>query len=159
MERFYGSFEYSLDAKGRVILPARLRSPFEGKRALISCYVDKCLAVWTPDEFEHFLAKAEAMESRGPEGRSLARALTAMSADVEFDGQWRLSIPGHLREWAGLRVDSPVMITGAGKKVELWQVDHWRESMAPALESLADGNNALFFEPDQPAARAAGGGL
>ena len=60
MERFYGSFEYSLDAKGRLILPARLRAQFDTKRALVSCYVDRCLAVWTHEQFEQHLGRAEA---------------------------------------------------------------------------------------------------
>jgi MraZ protein len=144
VERFYGSFEYSLDAKGRIILPARLRGQFETKRALVSCYVDRCLAVWTPDEFNHHLSRAEAMEERGSEGRNLARTLSAMSAEVEIDGQWRLTIPASLREYAGLEPEKPVMVIGALTRIELWQVGLWRERMAPSLESLANGTSPLF---------------
>ncbi len=147
MERFYGNFEYALDAKGRVILPARLRSQFETKRCLVSCYVDRCLAVWTPDEFNRHLARAESMESRGAEGRNLARTLSAMSAEVEIDGQWRLTIPGSLRDYAGLEPERPVMVIGALNRVELWQADLWRQRMAPSLESLANGTSDLFAEP------------
>ena len=63
MERFHGSFEYSLDPKSRIILPARLRTGFEAKKAYLSCYVDRCLAVWAPDVFNHYLERAEAMEA------------------------------------------------------------------------------------------------
>ena len=147
MERFYGSFEYSLDAKGRLILPARLRAQFDTKRALVSCYVDRCLAVWTHEQFEQHLARAEAMEARGPEGRNLARLLSAMSAEVEIDGQWRLTIPSNLREYAGLEPDQPVMVAGAFNRIELWKVSLWRERMAPSLESLADGTSDLFYDP------------
>ncbi len=153
MERFYGSFEYSLDAKGRIILPARLRSHFESRQALVSLYVDRCLAVWTPDEFAVYLSRAQLMEERGSEGRNLARALSAMSAPVEVDGQWRLTIPANLREWAGLQVDSPVMVIGALNRIELWQPELWRQRMAPSLDSLADGTSLLFS--DQPAATSA----
>lgn len=144
MERFYGSFEYSLDAKGRIILPARLRSHFDGKQALVSCYVDRCLAVWTPDEFAVYLSRAQGMEDRGSEGRNLARALSAMSAPVDIDGQWRLTIPSNLRDWAGLQVDSPVSVIGALNRIELWQPELWRQRMAPSLDSLADGSSLLF---------------
>lgn len=147
MEHFYGSFEYSLDAKGRVIVPARLRSHFDSRQALVSCYVDRCLAIWTPDEFGIYLARAQAMEERGSEGRNLARALSAMSAPVEIDGQWRLTIPPNLREWAGLQVDSPVMVVGALNRVELWQPELWRSLMSPSLDSLADGTSLLFSGP------------
>jgi MraZ protein len=156
VERFYGSFEYVLDAKGRVILPARLRSAFEGKRAIVSAYVERCLAVWTPVGFDRFLAKAEAMEARGADGRALARALHAYSNDVELDAQGRLSIPAALRDWAGLRVDSPVAIYGAGNRVELWRPEDWRERMTASLESLADGTSPLFG-PEELAASVAEG--
>ena len=159
MERFYGSFEYVLDAKGRVILPARLRSAFDGKRALVSAYVEKCLAVWTPEGFDRYLAKAETLESHGPAGRALARTLHAMSADVEIDAQGRLSIPPNLRDWAGLQVDGPVAIYGAGNRVELWKPEEWRQKMASSLESLADGTSPLFDVPEEPVAPAVAGGM
>jgi MraZ protein len=147
VERFYGSFEYSLAPKGRIILPARLRGQFEVKRALVSCYVDRCLAVWTPEEFNHHLSRAEAMEGHGAEGRNLARTLSALSAEVEIDGQWRLTIPPNLRDYAGLEPEKPVMVVGALNRIELWQAELWKQRMAPSLESLANGTSALFSEP------------
>jgi MraZ protein len=77
-----------------------------------------------------------------------------MSADVEIDGQWRLTIPATLREYAGLEPDQPVMVVGAFNRVELWKVSLWRERMAPSLESLADGTSALFSN-QSPATRPA----
>jgi MraZ protein len=158
VERFYGSFEYLLDAKGRIILPARLRGPFETKRALVTGYLDRCLAIWTPEQFnQHLLAKAEAMEGHGSEGRDLARIISALSNEVEIDGQWRLTIPSNLREYAGLEPDKPVMVIGALNRIELWQADLWARRMAPSLESLANGTSPLFSE--QPAPTATAGGL
>lgn len=150
VERFYGSFEYSLDAKGRIILPARLRAPFEIKRALVSAYVDSCLALWTPEEFNHHLARAETMEGHGAEGRNLARTLSALSAEVEIDGQWRLTIPGNLRDYAGLEPEKPVMVIGALNRIELWQSDLWKQRMALSLESLANGTSPLFSDSQLP---------
>jgi MraZ protein len=159
VERFYGSFEYLLDAKGRIILPARLRGPFETKRALVSGYIDRCLAIWTPEQFnQHLLAKAEAMESHGVEGRNLARTLSALSSEVEIDGQWRLTIPGNLRDYAGLAPEKPVMVIGALNRIELWQTELWAQRMAPSLESLANGTSPLFSDPTETPAPAANGG-
>jgi MraZ protein len=146
VERFYGSYEYSVDAKGRIILPSRLRGPFETKRALVSVYIDGCLAVWTSEEFNGLLSRAAAMEDQGTDGRYSARALTAMSSEVDIDGQWRLTIPPVLREWAGLQVDSPVMVIGALNRIELWQPDLWRQGMASSLASLANGTSPLFAQ-------------
>jgi MraZ protein len=150
VERFHGTFEHSLDAKGRLILPARLRSHFDTKEAYVSVYPERCLAVWPPAQFSRHLARAEIMETRGTEGRLLARALTGMSTDAEFDGQWRLTIPPSLREYAGLEPDQPVMVVGALSRVELWQVELWRQRMAASIESIANGTSDLFSEPLPP---------
>jgi MraZ protein len=151
VESFYGSFEYSLDAKGRLILPSRLRSQFDTKRAHVSAYIDRCLAVWTPDEFrDNLLSKAQAMDGMGSEGRNLARTLSAHSIEVEIDGQWRLTIPGNLRDYAGLEPDKPVMVIGALNRIDLWQVDLWAQQMASSLESLANGTSSLFSERLMP---------
>jgi MraZ protein len=154
VERFHGTFEYSLDAKGRLILPARLRSHFDTKKAYVSVYTERCLAVWPPPQFSRYLARAEAMESRGIEGRNLARVLTAMSTEAEFDAQWRLTIPASLREYAGLEPDQPVIVVGALSRVELWQVDLWRERTAASVASLANGTSELFSEPLPPVPQA-----
>jgi MraZ protein len=151
VERFHGSFEYSLDAKGRLILPARLRSEFETKKAYVSGYMERCLAVWPPAQFDRFLAQAEVMEAHGSEGRNLARVLSALSTDAEFDAQWRLTIPANLREYAGLEPDQPVMVVGALSRVELWRVELWHQRTAASVESLANGTSPLFSEPGPPA--------
>ena len=150
VERFHGSFEYLLDAKSRLILPARLRSHFGTKKATVSLYVDSCLAVWTPEEFERHLSKAMEMEAYGTDGRNLARTMSAGSADVEFDGQWRLTIPLSMRNWAALEPERPVTIIGALNRVELWQPDRWQRQMASSLQSLADGSSPLFSEKPAP---------
>jgi MraZ protein len=144
VERFHGSFEYSLDPKSRIILPARLRTGFEAKKAYVSCYMDRCLAVWAPDEFSGYLARAEAMGAMGSEGRALARILSAFTNELEIDAQWRLTIPANLRAYAGLEPERPVMVIGAIDHIELWQSELWSERAAPGLESLADGTNPLF---------------
>jgi MraZ protein len=147
VERFHGTFEHSLDAKGRLILPARMRSDFDTKKAYVSAYLERCLAVWPPSQFSRYLARAELMENRGSEGRNLARVLTAMSQEVEFDAQWRLTLPPTLRDFAGLEVDQPVMIVGTINRVELWQPELWHQRTAASLESLANGTSELFSEP------------
>jgi MraZ protein len=77
--------------------------------------------------------------------------LSALSAEVEIDTQWRLTIPANLREYAGLEADKPVMVIGALNRIELWNVGLWRDRMAPSLESLANGTSALFSDQPAPA--------
>ncbi len=144
MERFHGTFEFSLDAKGRLILPARFRNEFDTRQAYVSAFIGGCLALFPPEQFTQYLARAEALEARGPEGRHMARVLSALSNDVEFDAQWRVTIPPHLREFAGLEANQPVTVLGTLNRVELWQTQKWHESVAAGVQSLIDGTSPLF---------------
>jgi MraZ protein len=158
VERLFGSFEHSLDPKGRVILPARLRSCFEVKKeaAVLSRYLDQCLAVWTPAQFDNQLARAAELEDLGPEERQMVRALSGFSAVLDIDPQWRMTIPATYREYAGLEIGEPIMVVGALNRVELWRVDRWLERTAPSIESLANGTSRLFLRQPSPAGPATG---
>ena len=76
VEPLYGSFEHSLDSKGRVIVPAPLRHRFEREQnaAVISYYQEKCLALWPPAEFNRRLETVMAVQDLDPEHRQMARA-------------------------------------------------------------------------------------
>ena len=103
MEPLYGSFEHSLDSKGRVIVPAPLRHRFEREQnaAVISYYQEKCLALWPPAEFNRRLETVMAVQDIDPEHRQMARAIAAHSSRVDIDTQWRITVPSACREWAG----------------------------------------------------------
>ena len=110
---------------------------------MVSCYLERCLAVWPPEEFSRLLAIAQAVQDVGPEERNMARALTGYSAKVDIDTQWRITVPSFWREYAGL-AERPVMVVGVLDRIELWSVELWREHMAPTMEGLAQGTRRLF---------------
>src|SRR5437016_13291934 len=114
MARFFGRFEHGLDAKGRVILPAKFRVHFE-HGGYLSQYHDGCLALWTPDEFEKQMVAMQESATEGPGQRNLARVWASGSHEVEIDRQGRMAIPAHLPEVAGLDADVPVL--GASARV------------------------------------------
>jgi MraZ protein len=133
--RFFGRYEHSLDVKGRVILPARFRSSF-GPQAYLSKYQDRCLALWTPDEFEKRMAEMERTQEEGSAERNLARVWASGSAEVEIDRQGRVAIPGYLREFALL--DGGVLVNGAINRIELWNPEEWQSRVQPAESQLTD---------------------
>ena len=130
MPGFVGRADHSLDAKGRVILPAKWRSSFE-RGGYLTLNFERCLSLWTPGEFERQLAEMQATFKEGtPEARNFARVWASGSVDVEIDRQGRMGIPAHLREFAGLTSD--VQLTGAIDHIELWDPEEWRVRVAPA---------------------------
>lgn len=136
MARFFGRYEHSLDAKGRVILPAKFRQAFDDG-GFLSQYHDGCLALWTPDEFEkQMVGMQTSSETGGRDERNLARIWASGSAEVETDKSGRMPIPPHLREFAGL--ESGVLVHGAIDRVELWAPARWAEKVQPSEQQLTD---------------------
>jgi MraZ protein len=133
--RFFGRYEHSLDVKGRVILPVRFRGDLGG-RAYLSQYHDRCLALWTPEEFDKKLTEMEQLQDSGREERNLARVWASGSTEVEVDRQGRLPIPGYLREFA--RLESDVLVMGAINRVELWDPSVWSARVAPSERQLTE---------------------
>jgi MraZ protein len=147
--RFFGRYEHSLDAKGRVILPARFRASF-GPGAYLSQHQDRCLALWSPDEFERRMADMEAHQEEGRAERNLARVWAAGSTEVEIDRQGRVGIPAYLREFA--RLETAVLVIGAINRVELWDPGEWAARVLPAESQLTDdGDQQAAAPPPGPA--------
>ena len=101
MARFFGRYEHSLDDKGRVILPAKFRAPFE-HGGYLSEYQDGCLSLWTPEQFELQMETMLERASAGRSDRNLVRVWASTSHELEIDRQGRMAIPPRLREYAGL---------------------------------------------------------
>ncbi|MHB8594865.1 MAG: division/cell wall cluster transcriptional repressor MraZ [Acidimicrobiales bacterium] len=136
MARFFGTYEHTLDSKGRVILPARFRAHFEHGGYLTQNH-DGCLALWTPEQFERQMQEKEEREATSRGDRNQARLWASTSHEVEIDRQGRMALPARLREFAGLRGD--VLVTGIINRVELWDPARWQEKVGPEEQRLTEG--------------------
>ena len=137
---FLGTFDHSLDTKGRVILPARFREQLEGG-AVVTQGLDGCLTIHTTEEFEELAASMQEKARRGSVERQAVRAFFAGAAEVELDGQGRISLPQHLRSFAGLR--QKVVVIGAHDHIELWDPKQWDGVSGRGNQSLATAQPGL----------------
>lgn len=135
MARFFGRYEHSLDAKGRLILPSKFRPAFEAG-GYLSQYNDRCLALWTPEDFEKQMAHMESAQEEGKNERNLARLWAAGVHEVEVDKQGRMAIPAFLREYSLL--SDQALVLGAINRVELWNPQEWQQRVAPAESQLTE---------------------
>lgn len=135
MVKFYGRYEHSLDPKGRVILPAKFRAHFEAGGYLTQ-YHQGCLALWTPDEFEHQMATMESSQDLGPAERNLARVWSSGTQEVEVDRQGRVAIAAPLRAFASL--DGAVLVNGAINRIEMWSPERWAEKLSATERALIE---------------------
>lgn len=133
--RFFGNFEHALDAKGRVILPARLRTSFTGP-GFLAPYLEGCLGLWTEEGFETEIAIRLAQAGEGPASRNEVREWSAAVFEAEIDRQGRMAVPPHLREYASLT--SEVLIVGAIDRIEFWSPTNW-QAKARAVAAAPTG--------------------
>jgi MraZ protein len=120
--RFFGRYEHSLDAKGRLILPAKLRVHFT-QPGFLTPHLEGCLALWTVEEFEKEIAIRLAQADEGMRSRNDVRDWSAAVFEAEIDRQGRMPIPTHLRQYAGLGPE--VLVIGMINRVELWSPAAW----------------------------------
>ena len=139
---FLGEYSHSLDAKGRVILPARFREQLEGG-AFMAIGLDGCLAVYPPDEFARVSEKLKAARERGPRERQAARSFAAGAADATPDKQGRVAIPTHLREFAGL--EREVVVAGGFDHIEIWDAQRYRAHNAEGIAAITTGEGIDDF--------------
>jgi MraZ protein len=138
MATFYGNFERSLDAKGRLILPAKLRAEF-GESAFLTSHVDGCLALFDKADMEDQKAAMLERSKGSQEDRMIARVWSASTSEAVFDAQGRIPIPPPSRTWAGLGDD--VLVIGAIDRVELWSPAKYSEKAEFANLQMLEGTN------------------
>ena len=114
-----GKYDNNLDEKGRIMLPAKLRTCVAGDVIWITQGMDRCLWLFTPEEWERLSSRL--MESASPfNARNLLvlRRFIGPAQPLDFDKSGRISIPQSLREYA--RLSKECVILGVYKYLELW---------------------------------------
>src|SRR5512136_1854200 len=114
---FLGEFSHSIDDKGRLTLPAKFR-PELGQGIVVTRGIDKCLFIFTLDEFQRIADKVSELPMTQADGREFSRHFFSGALDVEVDKQGRVLLPPNLRDYAGL--DGEVIVAGVNKRIEVW---------------------------------------
>jgi len=146
---FRGVSTLTLDAKGRMAMPARYRDLLQertGGNLVITIHTDdRCLWIYPRPEWEEIEARIDALPSFNPLTTKLRRLLIGYATETEMDGAGRLLLAPSLREYAGL--DRKLMLVGQGRKFELWDEARWQAQVEQMLaEGVFAGDEALSPE-------------
>ena len=133
-----GEYEHSMDSKGRVFMPARLRDELGGV-FFVTVSMERCLCVYSSESWAAFSEKCSAMPY--VQQRKM-RPLFAFAARCELDNQGRVLLPQNLREYAQLT--KSVTIVGCNNHAELWDSERWAE--IHACEMTPDNIAAVMEE-------------
>lgn len=117
-----GEYEHSVDAKGRLIMPAKLREDI-GEKFVITKGLDGCLFAYSLAEWKNFEEKLRAFPLTNKDARALVRFFLSGAMECEIDKQGRFLISGNLREFAGL--EKEVVIIGVLSRLEIWSKEKW----------------------------------
>lgn len=120
-----GEYEHSLDAKGRLIMPAKLREDI-GEKFIITKGLDGCLFAFSLEEWKNFEQKLRSLPISNKDARAFSRFFFAGAIDCEIDKQGRFLISSNLREFAGL--EKEVVIVGMDSRIEIWSKEKWQNT-------------------------------
>ena len=111
---FMGEYAHSIDAKGRVILPADFRQEL-GVSFIITKGLDGSLFLFPQAAWDEFAAKLRTLSIADPNARAFARFFIAGARTLECDKQGRFLVPANLRAYANIGLKQDVILTGAAR--------------------------------------------
>lgn len=126
-----GEYQHSIDAKGRVFMPAKFREEL-GENFLVTKGIGKCLFVFSFEEWKKFAEKLKLIPMTDTSSQSFIRMLFASACECEPDKQGRILLPQRLRDFAELLKDAVVI--GVGSRAELWSSENWDKYNEGAYE-------------------------
>ena len=119
-----GEYEHTLDAKGRLIMPAKLRQDI-GEKFVITKGLDGCLFVFSQIEWSNFESKLKELPLTNKNARDFVRFFLSGATECEIDKQGRFLLVNTLREYA--EITKEVIIIGVGTRLEIWNKDKWKK--------------------------------
>ena len=138
-----GEYEHSIDVKGRLIMPAKLRDDM-GERFIITKGLDGCLFGFSQNEWANFEEKLKTLPLTSKNARDFVRFFLSGATECEIDKQGRFLIAGNLRQYA--QMDKEVVIIGVGTRIEIWNREEWKKynsSENISADSIAENMTIL----------------
>lgn len=125
---FYGEYEHSLDNKGRLIVPSKIREIAKNnyiEKFFITRGLDKCLFMFGEEEWKNQESRFRNLSFTKRESRSFNRLFFSGTTEIEIDKQGRILIPKYLKDFAGIK--SAIVIIGVSNRIEIWAKEVWQE--------------------------------
>ncbi|NLM39172.1 MAG: division/cell wall cluster transcriptional repressor MraZ [Firmicutes bacterium] len=132
---FMGEYQHTLDAKGRLIVPAKFREEL-GAGAVLTRGLDHCLFLFPMDEWRLLEEKLKTLPLTKAGARQFVRFLFSGATECELDKQGRIIVPQNLRDYAQIQKDA--VIIGVSTRIEIWSKETWEAYVEEAEESYEE---------------------
>ena len=145
---FMGEYKNSIDEKGRLLIPSRLRSEVTGNVMVMTRGVDACLWLFPPEQWkkiaQSIMGSSSIFKSKT---RLLHRRIIAPAQECEIDRSGRITIPPTLRDSAGIELKKEAVILGIDSYLEIWDTDTYgaylQQSEGEFLEAAEELGDVL----------------
>ena len=140
---FIGEFHHSIDAKGRLIMPAKFREQLN-ECCVITRGIDQCLFIYPIEEWQILLEKVNGLPVNRKDARQFSRFFLSGACECEFDKQGRINLSTPLMNYAGLSKDC--VIIGVSNRIEIWEKEKWTQYFDFSVDSILDIAENIGFD-------------
>lgn len=132
---FIGEYRHNIDAKGRIIVPAKFRDEL-GNSLIVTRGLDGCLTIYTIAQWQNIYEQLRKLPNTKKESRMYVHMVTSKAAECEVDLQGRILLPTPLIEEA--KINKECVVVGVADHVEIWAKDRWDAYYSKASESFEE---------------------
>ncbi len=139
-----GEYQHNIDAKGRMIVPAKFREGL-GESFVLTRGLDKCLFAYPMEEWKILEEKLKKLPLTKKDARSFTRFFFSGAVECEVDKQGRINIPQTLRNYS--KIEKECVVIGVSGRVEVWAKEIWEDYFTESEESFAEiAENLMDFD-------------
>lgn len=132
---FIGAYNHSMDEKGRVRIPKNFREEL-GETFYVTGGFDKCLFVFSEDEWQKFQMKLNSNQLKDKNFRRLQRFFAGLATECTLDGQGRVILSQRQREYATIEKD--IVVMGVSDRIEMWSQEAYDLYMNDGMDDISD---------------------
>lgn len=141
---FMGEYQHNIDAKGRIIIPAKHREHVEDV-FVVTRGLDQCLFGYPMEEWRRLEEKVRSLPVTKKDARAFARFFFSGAVECEIDKQGRINLPKNLLDYA--KIEKECMILGVSSRIEIWGQSVWEDYLAQSEDSFAEiAENLIDFD-------------
>ncbi|WP_020155624.1 division/cell wall cluster transcriptional repressor MraZ [Caldibacillus debilis] len=140
---FMGEYRHSIDAKGRIIIPAKFRENL-GDTFVLTRGLDQCLFGYPMDEWKTIEEKIKSLPLTKKDARAFSRFFFSGATECEIDKQGRVNIPATLIQYA--KLEKECVVLGVSNRIEIWSKEIWEEYFNDSEQSFSEiAENLIDF--------------
>lgn len=132
---FIGEYAHNLDAKGRIIIPAKFREALNTS-FILTRGLDGCLTIYSKEQWEKIFEKLNKLPSTKKATRQYIHMLTSRATECTLDNQGRIQIPSFLSK--PVNIIKECVIVGVNDHIEIWNKEVWEAYYDEASESFEE---------------------